>query len=209
MTTSSSAPQARPRELRYCACRKKPGGWQPDRGKRRGQAGESIPPSSPACPALSEGDGQAPRIQRARGNASRLQGRGHDPESSFDVRRSLPPGRGSPLCFASWSSIWRSSCGCIRSGSPSSTARSGPWSSACGPASSCAPHHAAVAAGNLQVPTSRRKPTRGGSKRVKAAASWSSWPDALSSSTRPRVASTRWRTFPASVRNASTRRRYV
>ena len=43
-------------------------------------------------------------------------------------------------------------------------------------------------------PTSRRTPTMGGSSRAKAPARASSCPDALSSSSRPRLATTRWRT---------------
>jgi len=67
-------------------------------------------------------------------------------------RRSLPPvcglvwrsvrgctgrgGRGSPRSFVWSSSTSRSSCACTRSGSPRRTARSAPWSSACGAGSS-------------------------------------------------------------------------
>jgi len=46
-----------------------------------------------------------------------------------------------------------------------------------------------------------------GSRRAKLAASRFSWPDAFSSSSRPRVQRMRWRTRPASSRNDSTRRR--
>ena len=44
----------------------------------------------------------------------------------------------------------------------------------------------------------RRVPAGGGSRRAKAPAKRSSCPDAFSSSRRPRVATTRWRTLPAS-----------
>ena len=47
-------------------------------------------------------------------------------------------------------------------------------------------------------PTSRRTPTMGGSRRAKDPASASSCPDALSASSRPRLATTRWRTRPPS-----------
>ena len=53
---------------------------------------------------------------------------------------------------------------------------------------------------NSSGPTSRRTPAIGGSSRAKEPISCSSWPDALSSSSRPSVLSTRWRTRPCSSR---------
>ena len=50
------------------------------------------------------------------------------------------------------------------------------------------------------APTRRRVPAGGGSRRVKAAASRSSSPEAFSFSLRPRFATTRWRTRPRSSR---------
>ena len=52
-------------------------------------------------------------------------------------------------------------------------------------------------------PTWRRVPTGGGSSRANEAANWSSWPDAFSSSSRPRVRSTWCRTRPSASRYAS------